>query len=86
MVQAMLGSGWDAADPITLKSSIRIASSVLRDRPYVDAPVSSLFVFGRKQDLAFEKPVGESASHRHHVRFWNSRSWAEAGYRSGSGP
>ena len=62
----------DAADPVTLKSSIRIASSVLRDRPYADAPVSSLFLFGRKQDLAFEKPVGDNASRRHHVRFWKS--------------
>jgi LssY C-terminus len=54
LIQAILGSGWDVADPVTLRSSIRIAGSVLRDRPYVDAPVSSLFVFGRKQDLAFE--------------------------------
>ncbi|MFO0952141.1 MAG: LssY C-terminal domain-containing protein [Isosphaeraceae bacterium] len=72
VVRAMLGSGWDAADPVTLRSSIGIARSVLRDKPYVDAPVSPLFVFGRKQDLAFEKPVGNSASHRHHVRFWKS--------------
>ena len=43
LIQAILGSGWDGADPVTLKSSIRIASSVLRDRPYVDAPVSTLF-------------------------------------------
>jgi hypothetical protein len=75
IVRAMLGSGWDAADPVTLRSSIGIARSVLRDRPYVDAPVSSLFVFGRKQDLAFEKPVGENASHRHHVRFWRSTEY-----------
>ena len=72
VVRALLGSGWDAADPVTLRSSIGIARSVLRDKPYIDAPVSPLFVFGRKQDLAFEKPVGENASHRHHVRFWKS--------------
>ena len=51
LVRALLGSGWDAADPITLKSSIGIARSVLRDRPYVDAPVSSLFVFGASKTL-----------------------------------
>ena len=81
VVRAMLGSGWDAADPVTLKSSIGIARSVLRDKPYIDAPVSPLFVFGHKQDLAFEKPVGENASHRHHVRFWKSprvRTWRDA--------
>jgi hypothetical protein len=79
VVRALIGSGWDAADPVTLKSSIRIARSVLRDRPYADAPVSSLFVFGRKQDLAFEKPVGDNASRRHHVRFWNSQELGRGG-------
>lgn len=79
LVQAMIGSGWDAADPITMKSSLRIASSVVRHRPYPDAPVSNLFVFGRKQDLAFEKPAGPSASRRHHVRFWNSRELGRGG-------
>jgi hypothetical protein len=79
LVSALLGSGWDAADPVTLKSSIGIARSVLRHRPYVDAPVSPLFLFGRKQDLAFEKPVGNSASHRHHVRFWRSTELGRGG-------
>lgn len=73
IVHAMVSSGWNPADPVTLRTSIRIAGSVLRDRPYPDAPVSSLFLFGRKQDLAFEKAVGKSASHRHHVRFWKSQ-------------
>src|SRR3954453_23280859 len=57
LVRAMLGSGWDAADPITLELSIGTAGRVLRDRPYVAASVSSLFVLALKQDLAFEKPV-----------------------------
>jgi hypothetical protein len=78
-VSAMLGAGWTPADPITLKSSLRIARSVILDRPYADAPVSSLFVFGRKQDLAFEKPAGKSAAHRHHVRFWRAPELGEAG-------
>ncbi|MEW4568278.1 LssY C-terminal domain-containing protein [Tautonia sp. JC769] len=72
VIQSMLNSGWDAADPITFRSSLAIAGSVLRDRPDPDAPVSNLFLFGRKQDLAFEKPVGTSARRRHHVRFWES--------------
>ena len=79
LIQAILGSGWDGADPVTMRSSIRIAGSVLRDRPYSDAPVSSLFVFGRKQDLAFEKPVGKNASHRHHVRFWKATEYGRDG-------
>jgi hypothetical protein len=67
---AMNAAGWYPADPVTLRSSIEIVSSVLLDRPYRDAPVSNLYYLGRHEDLAFEKPVGGSADHRHHVRFW----------------
>jgi hypothetical protein len=38
-------------------------------RPDDEAPVSTLYLFGRKEDLAFEKPVGGSPKERHHVRF-----------------
>jgi hypothetical protein len=72
VIRAMLDAGWDPADPITLKSSLGIARSVVLGRPYVDAPVSGLYLFGRRQDLAFEKPEGKSARRRHHVRFWRS--------------
>lgn len=79
LIRSMLNSGWFAADPITLRSSLGIAQSVLRNRPDPDAPVSNLYLFGRKQDLAFEKPVGQSARHRHHVRFWESSDYGRDG-------
>jgi len=79
LVHAMNAAGWDPADPVTLRTSLEIAGSVIRGRPYNDAPVSPLFVFGRKQDLAFEKPVGRSAKQRHHVRFWESRDLGRDG-------
>jgi hypothetical protein len=67
---AMNAAGWYPADPVTFRSSIEIAGSVLLDRAYPDAPVSNLFYLGRREDLAFEKPAGKSADRRHHVRFW----------------
>ena len=67
---AMHAAGWYPADPVTARSSIEIAGSVLLDRPYRQAPVSPLFYLGRREDLAFEKPFGDSADRRHHVRFW----------------
>ena len=67
---AMHAAGWYPADPITFRSSVEIVGSVILRRPYRDAPVSSLFYDGRREDLAFEKPVGTSADRRHHVRFW----------------
>jgi hypothetical protein len=69
---AMQAAGWYPADPVTLKSSIAIVGSVLLDRPYRAAPVSKLYYLGRAEDLAFERPVGGSADHRHHVRFWKA--------------
>jgi hypothetical protein len=40
---AMNAAKWYPADPVTFRSSIEIAGSVLLDRPYPDAPVSNLF-------------------------------------------
>jgi hypothetical protein len=74
VVKALLAAGWHPADPITLKTSIEIAESVLLKRPDPKAPVSNLYLWGRKQDLAFELPVGDSAKQRHHVRLWQSDS------------
>ena len=79
VVRSMLAAGWSPADPITLKSSLRIAESVIFRRPDPDAPVSNLYLFGRRQDLAFEKPVGGDARRRHHVRYWKSAELGEAG-------
>jgi hypothetical protein len=67
---AMHAAAWCPADPITFRSSVEIVGSVVLDRPYRDAPVSPLYYDGRREDLAFEKPVGTSADRRHHVRFW----------------
>jgi hypothetical protein len=74
---AMQAAGWFPADPVTLKSSIEIAGSVLLDRPYRDAPVSNLYYLKRREDLAFEKPDGKSPDHRHHVRFWKALAEGE---------
>ncbi len=76
---AMHAAGWYPADPITFRSSVEIVGSVILRRPYRDAPVSSLFYDGRREDLAFEKPVGTSADRRHHVRFWKVPERGEEG-------
>lgn len=75
----MLAAGWYPADPITLESSLRIAADTVFHRSYDDAPVSGLYLFGRKQDLAFEKPIGNDPRRRHHVRYWKSDKLDDAG-------
>ncbi|GAB2512762.1 hypothetical protein CATRI_08140 [Corynebacterium atrinae] len=63
-------AGWAVADPITFQSSRRIITSSLTGRSYPEAPVSSLNLFGRAQDVAFQQEVADSPSKRHHVRLW----------------
>lgn len=77
--RALAAARWYAADPITLESSVRIAADVVLRKPYEHAPVSDLFLWGRRQDLAYEQPVGPSPKQRHHVRFWRSPEVDSAG-------
>ncbi len=65
----MLAAGWIAADPVTFRSSWHIVEASVLRRSYPSAPVSPLFVFGQRQDLAFEQEVSGSPAQRHHVRF-----------------
>jgi hypothetical protein len=68
----MLAARWFPADPLGLGSDVKIAADTVLKRPYDDAPVSNLYLWGRKEDLAFEQPVGDDPRQRHHVRFWKS--------------
>ena len=72
-------AGFKQAAALGLRSDLRIGESVILDRPDPTAPVSNLFLWGRRQDLAFEQEVGRSADKRHHVRFWKSKQVADDG-------
>ncbi|MDO8527666.1 MAG: LssY C-terminal domain-containing protein [Deltaproteobacteria bacterium] len=72
VIQAMIKANWISSDPVTLKTSVRIVESALLHREYSNAPISDLYLWGRRQDLAFEMPVGDSPKQRHHVRFWRA--------------
>jgi hypothetical protein len=67
---AFARSGWALADPLSGRSALGIVASVLFQRSYPEAPVSSLYFKERLQDLAYEKDEGRSAHRRHHVRLW----------------
>ncbi len=73
VVNALIKAGWFPADPVTLRSSAGIAKSVLFKRAYPTAPVSPLYFQDRKQDLAYELPIGSSAKQRNHVRLWQTQ-------------
>ncbi|KAB1648470.1 hypothetical protein F8O04_11810 [Pseudoclavibacter endophyticus] len=68
--RAMLDAGWTKADDITAQSTWRIVATTLTRRSYDEAPVSPLFLFGRRQDFAYQQEVDGNPGKRHHVRFW----------------
>jgi uncharacterized membrane protein (DUF2068 family) len=70
VVASMDRAGWVAAQGLSRRSGADIAADVLLHRSDPNAPVSSLFFDGRRQDLAFEQQVGGSPRRRHHVRLW----------------
>lgn len=71
LIETMEAAGWHVAKPFTpLSVAATILAIVLR-RPYHGTPMSSLYLFGRRQDIGFEKQLTEHGrGHRHHVRFW----------------
>lgn len=71
LIDTMTAAGWHMADKLTLRTAFRMGLSTVYNWNYPRGPVSSLFLFGRMQDLAFQMPVeGGDSSCRHHVRFW----------------
>jgi hypothetical protein len=68
---AFVEAGWFRADEITLVTSFRITVDSLQARQYSTAPMSNLYLYGRRQDYGFQKP-GASVRERDHVRLWDS--------------
>lgn len=79
-VNTIMGTAkWYSADPLGVRSDLEIAADTVLKRPDDRAPVSSLYLFGRKEDLAFEQPVDGNPRQRHHVRFWRAANTAPDG-------
>jgi hypothetical protein len=67
---AFAAMDWREADALNVASSWRMARSFLLNEPYPTAPFSTLYLFGRGQDIGFQKAIGDSPRKRHHIRFW----------------
>lgn len=69
-------AGWTVADPLTPQSIWKMAVCSLLHQSYPNAPVSSYYLFGNRQEIAFQKEVNGNPRARHHVRFWRTPdSW-----------
>jgi hypothetical protein len=67
---AFATAGWVEADRLGLASSWRMARAFVFNSSYPTAPFSTLFLFGRGQDIGFQKSIDNSPRKRHHIRFW----------------
>jgi hypothetical protein len=72
LVRDMERAGWRIADKSTFKNSLHFVLAFVLKQPYPTAPVSGLYLFGRRHDIGFQIQTGDPATprHRHHVRFW----------------
>ncbi len=67
---AFAAAGWTESDPLNLTSAWRMVRAFVLNKPYATAPFSPLYMFGRKQDIGFQKCIDNSPRKRHHIRFW----------------
>jgi hypothetical protein len=82
---AFAAAGWAGADSLGLASSWRMARAFVVNKPYPTAPFSTLYLFGRSQDIGFQQAIDDSPRRRHHVRFWaKSLAHVEAGVDAAS--
>jgi hypothetical protein len=66
---ALISSGWSLTEAITAESVRKMVGAAIAEKSYITAPVSSLYLFGRKQDIAVQR--GRSTiSQRNHMRLW----------------
>jgi hypothetical protein len=70
---AFIRAGWDETETVTKASTMKTIGSFLSGGEYRYSPVSGLYVFGRPQDVAFQK-ARENIHERNHLRLWMSRA------------
>ncbi|MGP9695435.1 LssY C-terminal domain-containing protein [Brachybacterium sp. AOP25-B2-12] len=67
---AMRRAGWALAEERTVESAWRMVVATVLRRSYAQAPMSDLYLMGRRHDFAYQQEVGGTTAKRHHVRFW----------------
>jgi len=76
--QAFQQAGWDIPAAQQTQSIVKTMQAVVQGQGYGVAPISNLYLYGRPQDLAFEKVLNTFAM-RHHLRLWRAPIAAPGG-------
>lgn len=71
ILEAFTTAEWDETEAISLTSIMRMAGSFSFKKAYNYSPVSSLYLYGRSQDIALQK-ARSNIKERMHLRLWLS--------------
>jgi len=66
---SIIRAGWDETETVTAASGWKTAASFFTGGAYRYSPVSSLYLFGRRQDVALQR-IRENIHERNHFRLW----------------
>ena len=73
MEQAFQNAGWVKVDSSNQDAVVHGLINTLQHKAYLEMPMSTLYLFGRPQDLSYARadPITVAAE-RHHLRVWKS--------------
>jgi hypothetical protein len=71
ILSAFKQAGWNEAKKLGARSAAGTVRAMANDEGYGQAPVSQLYLYGRAEDLAFEKMLNTFLK-RHHLRLWRT--------------
>jgi hypothetical protein len=69
IMAALSECGWSFTHRVDSLTVRRMIGAAINGKPYLTAPVSPLYLFGRPQDLAFQR-ARANISQRNHMRLW----------------
>ncbi len=73
VTKAFTNAGWTKVDKTTQDAIVHGLLATLAHESYTEMPMSTLFLFGRSQDMSYARadPISVAAV-RHHLRLWKS--------------
>lgn len=79
VIRALVTAGWKPSDPVTFQTGLKFAKDALKSMPYPSATLADLYLFGRRQDLMFEKSMPSGKSGLKALRLWRSNELGMGG-------
>ncbi len=68
---AFAGAGWEIPQQGSSSALIATVRAAVSEQGYGQAPISDLYLYGKKENLGFEKMLN-TFTKRHHLRMWRS--------------